>query len=54
MDVTPLVRAWIDGAVPNDGMVLAVPADRYYQGVSYYSSQATNPDLRPRLAVTLE
>ena len=53
VDVTPLVQQWINGDVPNYGLLLRMPPpltdDR--NSNRFHSSEAENPDRRPKLDV---
>lgn len=54
-DVTALVRAWVRGEQPNDGLVLR-DATSYQDGNpdwrTFHASQSATADRRPKLAVT--
>jgi hypothetical protein len=49
-DVTAAVRAWVEGGVPNCGLLLR-PLDGEYTYHYFYSDDAPDPTLRPRLVV---
>jgi hypothetical protein len=51
-DVTDMVKGWVSGTYQNNGMIF-VPQGTSY-GKFFQSSDSTNPDLRPKLVVTIK
>ncbi len=49
VDLTSLVQAWVDGALPNHGVVMAQSAGTPY--TNYESSESENLDRRPTLTI---
>ena len=51
LDATAIVRAWIEGSVPNYGLLLR-PLSGEYTYHYFCSRNYSTPDLRPRLVIT--
>jgi hypothetical protein len=51
-DVTDMVRAWVSGAAPNEGMTLFIPPEQWHRQVYFRSSNFQGADQRPYLSVT--
>ncbi len=49
IDVTGAVKAWADGSVPNNGIILGADSNNY---VRFASRESTNPSIRPKLTIT--
>jgi Tfp pilus assembly protein PilX len=51
MDLATVAQAWLDGTLPNYGLVLASPTSGGNDEKHYYSREYADPSLRPRLTV---
>jgi hypothetical protein len=53
VNITGLVRAWLNGSVPNQGVLLDDPAAGTDENEEYYASEDGEAELRPRLVIVL-
>ena len=51
IDVTSLVQSWVDGTVPNFGMLIKLQTEQRFRSLGWASSRSTNEDLWPVLVI---
>ncbi|THU39469.1 DNRLRE domain-containing protein [Niastella caeni] len=54
IDITDFVRYWVKNPAQNHGMLLRLQVEEYYNSMIFYSSQAPNDALKPRLEIRYE
>ncbi|MEO8151005.1 MAG: DNRLRE domain-containing protein [Bacteroidia bacterium] len=52
VDITSFIQQWVTNPSSNYGMMFRVANETPYRNRKYYSSDATNPAVRPKLVVT--
>jgi hypothetical protein len=53
VDVTDLARGWLDGSIPNQGVLLDDPAAGTDENEEYYSSEWSEVEQRPKLVLVV-
>lgn len=52
IDLTQVVRGWVSGSLPNNGVLLQATGGSTWSSFYFASSEYSNADLRPQLVVT--